>query len=201
MAFAIPKIQYKNVDTTGNTTNGDDDITNIPDTTDIEVGMFARGVGVPAGATVLSKTSSSVKLAGGVQATITDTGVALAFGFEIEFAYPPKESNGEELETKQTTSESLSGIRQVSTNYLEAARSLVFSFLSQTLKEQVDTFLKTHAMFGESFRYYENKTLTNYVSYELDKLKATPKKLAPKGEIAGVDQYLWEYPLAFRRIV
>lgn len=197
MAFAIPKIQYKNVDTTGDTTSGDDDITNIPDTTDIEVGMFCRGVGVPTGATVLSKTSTSVKLAGGVQATISDTGVTLAFGFEIEFDFPPVEKNGEALATAATISESLSGVRQVSKNFTEGTRKLEFSFLSPAIYVLMDTFLKSWALDGNSFRYYENKTLTPYVEYELDALKVSPKKIAPRGE----DVYVWEVPLTFRRIL
>jgi len=197
MAFAIPKIQYKNLSTTGDTAIGDDDIVNIPSTTLIEAGMFVRGTGIPTGATVLSKTVSSVKLNSPNVASANGTGVALEFGFEIEFDYPPVEPNGEALETKNTTSESLSGIQQVSVNYVEGKRKMKFSFLSPAIYALVDTFLKTHAILGKDFRYFEDKTLISYVECELDTLKVEPKKIAPK----GVDTYVWEVPLTLRRVL
>jgi len=197
MAFAIPRIQYKNVDTTGDITTGNGIISTIPDTTDIEVGMFVRGTGIPDGSLVASKTGTSVTLNAPNLATATTTGVSLSFGYEILFQFPPMEKNGEILETKANTSESLSGIRQVSVNYIEENRSLVFSFLSPAIYALLDTFLRSHALFGESFRYYEDQTLNTYKDYELDKFKVTPRKLAPR----GVDTYVWEVPLAFRRVL
>jgi len=197
MAFAIPRIQYKNVDTTGDITTGNGIISTIPDTTDIEVGMFVRGTGIPDGSLVANKTGTSVTLDVPNVATATTTGVSLSFGHEILFQFPPMEKNGEILETKANTSESLSGIRQVSVNYIEENRSLVFSFLSPAIYALLDTFLRTHALFGESFRYYEDQTLNTYKDYELDKFKVTPRKLASR----GVDTYVWEVPLAFRRVL
>lgn len=197
MAFAIPRIQYKNVDTTGNTSSGSGTISSVNPTTNIEVGMFVRGTGIPAGATVGSKTSNSVTLAGGVLATANGTGVALSFGYEILFVYPPIEPDGPILDTKQTTSESLSGRQQVSVNYVEEVRRFKFSFLSQSLYNSVDTFLRTWGILGKSFRYFENQTLSSYVEYELNALKVNPKKLASK----GVDVYVWEVPLEFRRVL
>lgn len=197
MAFQIPKIEYKNVDTTGDTTNGNGTIANIPDTTGIEVGMFVRGTGVPSGATVGSKTASSVTLASGALCTVTDTGVAVEFGIKIEFEYPPKEPRGEKLNTNAVVSESISGVRQVSINHIEATRNPVFSFLSPTIKALMDTFLQTHACNGEAFRYHEDKTSSSYVSYELEDLKVEPKKIAPRSD----STFSWEIPLKFRRVL
>lgn len=197
MAFAIPKLQYKNVDTTGDTVISNGVITNIPDTTDIEVGMFVRGTGIPTGTLVGSKTATTVTLASAVLATANGTGVTLAFGYEILFDYPPIEDTGEALEAKNTTSESLSGLQQVSINYVEAVRRLNFSFLSHALYTSLDTFLRTSAILGDDFRYFDDKTLITYVSYELNSLKVTPKKIASR----GIDQYIWEVPLQFRRVL
>lgn len=197
MAFAIPKIEYKNVDTTGDTSNGNGVISNIPDTSEIEVGMFVRATGVPSTATVGSKTSTSVTLAGGALATATATGVDLAFGYKIEFEYPPVEPNGEIKTAKATVTVSVSGVKQTSLQNIECNRSLKFSFLSETIYQLLKTFLDEHAMLGRDFRYYENKTLTSYVTYDLDDLKYTPKKIAPKGE----DLYVWEVPLKFYRVL
>ena len=194
MAFAIPRIQYKNLDTTGDTLNTNATISNIPDTTLIEVGMFIRGAGIPTGATVGSKTSSTVVLASGT-ASATASGVALAFGYEILFTYPPKEAKGEKLKSNASVSTSLSGIRQTSVDNIEGTRNPIFSFLTQALKTKLDTFVQTSALFGEAFRYFEDQTSASYVAYELDALDYDPKKIAP----AGVDVYTWEIALKFVR--
>lgn len=197
MAFAIPKIEYKNGSTTGTVTSGSGTLSGLESTEDIEVGMFIAGTGIPAGATVESKTDTAVVLAGGVLATVSNASVDLSFGFKIEFEYPPKEPKGEQFETNATTSISLSGIRQVSINHIEGNRSPIFSFLSQSIYELMLSFLQNHALLGESFRYYENKNSAAYLDYELDTLKVEAKKIAPKGE----DVYVWEVPLKFRRVL
>lgn len=197
MAFAIPKLQFKNGATTGATTNGSGTLDGVADTSEIEVGMFVRGTGIPTGAAVESVTTTTITLASGVLATATAASVDLVFGFEIEFDFPPKEPKGESLETKASTSESLSGLRQVSVNNIEGNRDVIFSFLSPALYTLVDTWLKTDGLLGNVFRYFEDKTLSSYVEYEIDSFKVTPKKLAPRGE----DTYVWEVPLRFRRIL
>jgi len=195
MGFAIPRIQYKNVDTTGDTVISNGVISSISNTTLIEIGMFVRGVGIPDGALVGSKTSSTVTLASGVLASANGTGVALSFGFEILFDYPPIEPSGEILESKNTTSESLSGKQQTSVNFVEAKRKLKFAFLTPSLYALVDTFLRTWGILGKEFRYFDDKTLPAFVTTELDSLKVEPRKIASR----GVDLYVWEVPLSFRR--
>jgi len=197
MSFPIPKIEWKNLSTTGTTDSGNGEITGIPDTSEIEVGMFVKGTGIPAGAVVGSKTASTITLASSVLATADGTGIALTFGFALEFDFPPKEPTGEALETNAVVSASLSGIRQVSVNHIEAIRKPVFSFLSPTIFSTLNTFLTTHALNGEAFRYFEDKTLTDYVEYELDSFKIAPKKIAPR----SATTYVWEVPLSFRRVV
>lgn len=193
----IPRIQYKNLLITGDTTSGSDTITNIADTTELQAGMFIRGVGIPSGAVIDIVSATSVTLLGGVQATITDTGVLISVGFEILFDYPPKELLGEILEPNNTVSESLSGIRQVSTNYIEGKRDLIFSFLSNSIYLLLKTFIESHALYGKSFRYYEEKTYNDYLDYELNDFKINPKKITSKGE----NVYIWEVQLKFRRVI
>ena len=196
MGHAIPRIEYKNTDTTGDVTTGSNTISGVLGDTDfIEAGMFVRGAGIPVGATVSSVAGDSVNFLG-LPATAMGEDVNVFFGYEIEFDYPPKNPNGETLDTKATISESLSGIRQVSKNFTEASVKLAFSFLSPALYIKVDDFLKSWALAGNDFRYFEDKTLPAYVSYELDTLKVTPAKIASRGT-----SYVWEVPLVFRRIV
>ena len=197
MAFEIPKLQYKNVDLLGNTAISSGVITGITPTTNIEVGMFVRGTGIPAGALVGSKTANTVTLASGVLATANGINVPLSFGYEIIFDYPPIEPTGENYETVSNISESISGVRQRSVNRVEALRKMKFSFLSPTLFTQVNTFLTTHALYGKTFRYFENKNLTSYTSYELESLKIAPRKIASR----GATQFVWEVPLTFYRVL
>jgi hypothetical protein len=197
MSFAIPKIQYNNLDLVGSTTNLSADITGISDTSKIIVGMFVKGSGIPTGAKVASVAATSVTLADGLVASVTALDASIFFGYEIEFDYPPKEPRGEIFESNSVTSTSLSGVRQVSTNNIEGNRKLAFSFLTHSIYLTVDLFLQSWALYGKTFRYFEDKTLSTYVEYELDSLKSDAKKITAK----GVDQYIWEVPLNLRRVL
>jgi hypothetical protein len=197
MGFAIPKIEYNVIETQGNLTSGNGTITGIPDTSLITAGMFVRGAGVPSGAVVLSVAVNSIVLASGVLCTNTALAVPLEFGSLLEFVYPPVEQSGESRKSASHISESLSGMRQVSTDYIEGTRTLRFSFLSQSLFESMETFLGSWGLLGKSFRYYDDKLSVSYQETELDKLQSMPKKIAPK----GVDQYVWEQSLTFRRVI
>ncbi len=76
-------------------------------------------------------------------------------------------------------------------------RKLAFSFLSPAVYALLETFLNTSAIYGDSFRYYDDKTTSTYLDWELNDLNVSPKKLAPR----GVDTYVWEVPLTFRRVL
>ncbi len=195
MAFAIPKLQYLNGTSTADTTSGDEVISSVADTTDVEIGMVITGAGIPTGTTVLSKTADTITMS--ADATATAVAIAIAFSHQIEFDYPPKEKAGEKLKSSSTISTSLSGIQQVATNHIEGTRKVIFSFLSPTKYLLVKTFIEEHGIYGRAFRYFENKTVDSYVEYELEKLDVEPKKIAPKGE----DIYTWEIPLEFRRVL
>jgi hypothetical protein len=197
MGFAIPKIQYKNLSLVGTLVLGSDTIINVDDTSSVIVGMFIRNAAIPSGALVGAKTATTVTLASSVLATASAVDATLELGYEILFDYPPKEPNGERLDAASVVSTSLAGERQVSTNNITALRKLVFSFLSPAVYALLDTFLKTHGLYGTVFRYYDDKTLTTFVEYELDDFKIVPKKIAPR----GVDTYIWEVPLSIIRTI
>lgn len=196
MAFAIPRIQYKNVDTTGDTASGNGTILNIADITDVEVGMFIRGSNIPTGALVGSLGATSVTLASSVLATGNASGEAISFGYEILFDYPAVEDNGESLNTNQTTSTSLSGIRQVSVNFIEGTRDLLLSFLSPAVYALVNTFLQ-YALLGNSFRWYDDQASGSYVDVELATLQVTPVKRFSR----TATTYVWDVPLTLRRVL
>lgn len=196
MAFRIPKIQWLNATIAGNTSSGNPQITNLTSTASLQAGMHVVGTGVPTGAKILT-IDSPTQITLDANASATGTGVSFDFYFEIKFVYPPIEKDGEKLDSKEHVSVSISGVRQTSVDYIEAVRDFKFSFLSETLKNEVDNFMQTHALYGRSFRYFDDQTLTSYIDYELNTLKHTPKKLMGK----GVDVYVWEVPLVFRRVI
>jgi len=147
MAFAIPRIQYKNYTVAGNTSSGSALVTALTTTTGLEVGMFVRGTGIPTGAKILT-VDSSTQVTLDMNATANGTGVSFDFGFEILFDYPPKEKYGEKLDSKERVSVAISGVQQTSVDFIEAKRELKFSFLTETIKTKMDTFYKTWAGLG-----------------------------------------------------
>ena len=196
MPFQIPKIEYKNYSYSGTTSSGSAIVTAMTTTTSLEVGMFVKGTGIPSNTTILSVDSSSqITLSQNV--TASNVGVSLSFGYEIEFEYPPVEPGGEVLDSKERISVSISGVRQVSIDFIEAKRKLKFAFLTEAIKSKVDTFMQTHALYGKQFRYFDDKTSVSYLTVELNSLKYDPKKIAPK----GIDVYVWEFSSEFRRVL
>lgn len=193
MAHAIPKIEWKHDTQTATRASGNDTLTSIADTTYIEEGMLIEGAGIPTGTTVLSKTSSTVVMS----ANATSSGTAsVDFLFRLSFEYPPVETTGEMIDPKERQSVSISGKVQTSIDFLEGKRELVFSFLSQTIYEQLKNFHATHGYIGREFRYFEDKTLGTYTTYELSDLKFNPKKITAKGY-----NYVWSVPMKFRRVL
>ncbi len=197
MAFPIPRIQYLNVDTTGDVVSASGVITGLPTTDGIVAGMFIRGTGIPTGALVGSVTDTSVTLASAVVATASNTGVSLSVGKEILFEFPPMEDTGGKLQTNATISESLSGLRQVSVNSVAEIRKFQFNYASPSIYTLLQTFLSTHALLGNSFRYYEDQLLTPYNTYELNTLASEPQKVSGQGPTT----YRWNFPLDFRRVL
>jgi hypothetical protein len=63
--------------TTGDTTNGSDQLVNVADTTNLAIGWKVSGTGIPAGTTVANIVGSTVTLS--QNATVTDTGVDITF--------------------------------------------------------------------------------------------------------------------------
>lgn len=194
MGHAIPKIEYNVVAVTGDTTNTDATVTDI-DTSDLIAGMYVRGTGITVGTTISSITNAT-ELELSAPATATGNNVALEFFKKIEFDYPPIEELGERRRPQERISSSLSGVRQVSIDFIEGVRNLKFSFLTNTLYLAVKAFYDDWAVYGQTFRYYDDKTLSSYVEYELRDLDFDPVKRFPKGT-----NYVWDIPFNFRRVI
>lgn len=193
MGHAIPKIHYAVVTTTGDT-HTSTTIDNISDTSSIAAGMYVSGSGVPTGATVISVASTSVVIS--APTTTTLAGTAVEFYKKIEFDYPPIETTGEKLLPQERRSVALSGVTQISIDYIEGVRDLNFRFLSNTLYTSLKSFYDNYAAYGDSFRYFDDKTLTLYNTYELKTFDWLPQKITARGTT-----YVWGLPLTFRRVV
>ncbi len=116
---------------------------------------------------------------------------------EIRFTYPPKELKAEKFTPSQKTAESISGVVQTSTNYIEGTRSFQFSFLTEAQKAQLETFMLTYALYGNFFKYYPDKNAGEYFTVQLDKRVYDPKKIAS----VGIDVYIYEVQVDIRRVL
>ena len=115
----------------------------------------------------------------------------------ITFTYPPTEPDRERTTITRKVSESLSGVRQVQLYNQEAVRKLKFRFLSESLVDSLETFVRSWAAQGKSFRYYEDQNGSDYVTYELDQEKFEPKMITA----VGANAYIHEVDLQMRRVL
>jgi len=195
MAFHIPKIEYLNDTTTGDVASGSGTITNVADIEKVQVGMDVAGLGIPAGAKVGSLGASSFTLADGVLGTGNNVGATLTVQHTISFDYPPQEPKGERLTGKGTESDSISGKRQTSTTFVEGRRTPVLSFLSPAIWLLVREFMISHALYGRTFRYYDDKLSVDYIEYELENRVFDPEKIASR----AANEFVWRVPVTMRR--
>ncbi len=114
---------------------------------------------------------------------------------EIAFSFPPEVDDGESLEANERVSQSISGVRQVSVDSISVVRAMKFSFLSDALKTALETFYKTHALYGKSFKFFEDKDGAAFVYYDVLDFKFIPKRSI------GKVNYPWSIPLKFRRVL
>lgn len=115
----------------------------------------------------------------------------------IEFKYPPRDDDGEALDTSEKAIVSISGKRWVNVECITVKRTIKFSFLTETQMAELRDFYKSCAGVGRPFRWYDDKDIESFVWYELAKLEFKPKKIVPVGE----KSFLYDLSLEFRRVV
>lgn len=194
MGHAIPKIHYNQLSIIGTTTSGSSILTGALSTVGLFAGMLIEGPGIPAEATILSFTDTTITIS--ANATASGTSQTFSAYKKIEFDYPPIETTGERLNPQERRSVSLSGVTQVSVDHIEASRALTFSFLSDSKFQELLNFFQTWAVYGESFDYYDDRATSTFATYELKNLDFSPVKIAPKGV-----SYIWAVPLQMRRVL
>lgn len=195
MALFIPRLEWNDQTASATRNSGSPVLSAISSTTAINVGMIASGTGIPSGAVVLSKTVSSVTLS--ENATSSGTSV-VSFVERIDFSYPPSSDTEEEYKPKQTVTESLSGLTQYVTDYLEAFRSVQLDFITKTIADKLQTNFYIYAYQGGQFRWYEDKDVLPLVSktYELGKFD-----FARERQVKKHPSFLYQIKFTFRRVV
>lgn len=80
-------------------------------------------------------------------------------GTTIDFEYPPKgkEVYGETDRFIGIVSVSKSGVEQTLTDHVEIGNSIDFSHVSETIVEQLKTFVRTWGYMGKEFEYFFDK--------------------------------------------
>lgn len=192
MSLYIPRLEWNDQSVTATRSNGSPVLSSISSTAGINAGMIASGTGIPSGATVISKTVNSVTLSD--VATSSGTS-AVNFVERIDFDYPPTADTEEEFKPKQTVTASLSGLRQYVTDYLEATRSVQLGFLTQAIADKLRDNFYLYAYVGGSFRWYPDKALAGYQTYELAKFEFSRDRQVKKHP-----SFLYALKLDFRRV-
>lgn len=193
MALFIPRLEWNDQSVTATRTSGNPTLSSISSTAAINVGMVASGTGIPSGATVISKTVSSVTLSENASSSGTS---AVSFFERIDFDFPPSSDTEETFSPRQTVTESLSGLTQVVTDYLEAFRTVTLDFLTQTTADKLRDNFYSFAYLGKSFRWYADKDIASYQTYELNKFD-----FARDRQVKKHPSFLYQIKFGFRRVV
>lgn len=190
----IPRLEWNDIQISGTTTSGNDQITGILSTSSVKEGMIIEGVGIPAGTRIVSKTPTSVQLSQDATASGSNT-------FDLferyDFQYPPKKDSEGQIKPSQKITTALSGVTQIQTDHIEEERSLEFGFVTSddadTLRED---FYLQWAVYGKAFRYFYDKDDSAFVEYELNTFN-----YAQNREIKKHPYFLYGIKFSFRRVL
>ena len=120
----------------------------------------------------------------------------------ITFDYPPKglDFEGKTFKAVQKVSTATNGSLQTSDNYLEDERNLKFAQVRQSIMDQLDVFMKTHALKGKAFKYYIHNA---EVEFDTLKLTARGRKFRPKrtGWASDDNTFTYAFDLRMRQVI
>jgi hypothetical protein len=112
----------------------------------------------------------------------------------VNFTYPPKDE-GDNYNTSESTTVTLSGVSQTVVNYIDCTRKLTFGALTEAQLTTLKTFFANWAGLGKVFKYFDDSNSISYTLYELKDLKFAPVRTSS----AGVDVYLYQLQMVLRR--
>lgn len=189
----IPRIEFNDLFIFGDISSGSPTISNLTiDTNFIATGMYITGTGIPALARVLSKTPTTITL--DMNATVTSIQQSLDLFKRFDFTFPPAKDSTASYKPKHTIIDSLSGVRQIQTNYLEGERDLEHWFMSETDKDILEQeFYLSWAVFGCEFRYYPDKADGDFVTCSL-----TAMDFSKTRQVKKHPYFLYKIPMKIR---
>jgi hypothetical protein len=194
MSLLIPRLEWNETSVTATRTSGNPTLSGISSTTGINVGMIVNGSGIPTDAVVISKTVNSVTLNGNATSSGTS---GVTFLERIDFEYPPSADTEEEYKPKQTITESLSGLTQFVTDYLEAFRTVEMGFLTQAVADKLQSNFYISAYKGATFKWYPDKAVpASFEEYELGAFN-----FARERQVKKYPSFLYRIKMTFRRVV
>lgn len=197
MTNYIPRLEWNFIEKTGDLDLGGNVLSNIVDASLIQEGMVVTGSGIPDDTTVVSVNVGTEEVTISKAGTASTADETYTFRERLDFDYPPEKDNGEQYETNEVVSESVSGIRQTQVNAIIAKRPIKFAFISKTIRDRLmDDFYLAWAIYGKDFRFYEHKSEASYKTYHMDKLDFKQEREIPKQ-----DDFLYSHPFTFRRVV
>lgn len=189
----IPAIEWNQRNITGTVIEDEPTISGVADTSQITVGNVLSSAFFPYNARVLSKTANTLTMS--ENALSTDSSFVGDIYDRYEFEYPPTTDNEEVTKIRKRTATSISGKRQVSVDYIELERELVFGFITPAdraiLKDLYDDFLGI----GEKVRYFQDKAINSSVLYEDNADEFGQIRQAKKE-----GSFLYEITFNFRRV-
>lgn len=192
----IPRLEWNEITgLAGDTTNLNNVVTGISSTAALRVGMIVTGVGIPSETRIVSKTLTSVTMS--TDATASGSAVSLTFFERFDFQFPPTRDSEEKLKPQNKVTTAISGSQQIQTDHLEAERDLTFGFLTAADTEILNSiFYKSFALFGNEFRYFQDKADAGFQTYQLNNFSFTQDRQVKKHP-----EFLYQTKFSFRRVV
>lgn len=192
----IPRIEFNDVPIVGDITNGSDIIDNIDDTSPLSEGMYVTGSGIPADTTIIAVLTNSVQMSANAAATATDAD--FDFFKRFDFQFPPAKDADVTYKPNNTVIDSLSGKRQVQTNFIEATRQLEHWFIKKADSDVLENeFYLAWASLGCKFRYFPDMDDDFYLNASLDK----PHGFDKSRQIKKHPDFLYKLPMTIRYTV
>ena len=117
----------------------------------------------------------------------------------IEFEFPPENDfRDQNWNSNSTENRSSNGNTQVTVNYIENVSSLEFTFITEAIKLQLDTFFSTWALHGKSFNYYEDKNNPTFKTVTLTSRTFKPEILFPSNVLG---EYYYKFKMGIKNVL
>lgn len=117
----------------------------------------------------------------------------------ITFDLPPSDDiRAQNYRTSEKTSTSNNGKQQTQFNFVEDNITLNFTFISESIKQQMDSFMTTHALRGLEFKYFESEDEVEFVTVRLSAKVWAPVILFQTNTL---NEFEYEFRIVMREFI